>query len=78
VNGEIIHSPGHNIDSVTLILHKGRGFIEDLHPNLKNTEAIQTRQSWDKIHQHEIIRIFAGHVRPHPYTYSLLSQRSFS
>ena len=61
LNGEIIHTPGHSDDSVTLILDEGFAFTGDLHPRFMNTDDIQTRESWDKIYQHKITRIFPGH-----------------
>ncbi len=61
LNGEIIHTPGHSDDSVTLILDEGFAFTGDLHPGFMNTEDIVTRESWDKIHQHKITGIFPGH-----------------
>ena len=60
-NGEILHTPGHSDDSVTLILDEGYAFTGDLHPSFMNIEDIQTRESWDKIHRHKIKRIFPGH-----------------
>jgi|SRR5215216_3360968 len=61
LNGEIIYTPGHSDDSVTLILEEGFAFTGDLHPRFMNTDDIQTRESWDKIYQHKITRIFPGH-----------------
>ena len=61
LNGEILQTPGHSDDSVTLILDKGFAFTGDLHPAFMNIEDSRTRQSWDKIHQHKITRIFPGH-----------------
>lgn len=61
VNGEILHTPGHSDDSVTLILDEGFAFTGDLHPSFMNTDDVTTRQSWDKIYQHKITRIFPGH-----------------
>lgn len=62
INGEIIHTPGHSDDSVTLILDEGFAFTGDLHPIFVVPEEDTTsRQSWDKIHQHKIARIFPGH-----------------
>ncbi|HJR81871.1 MAG TPA: MBL fold metallo-hydrolase [Anaerolineales bacterium] len=60
-NGEIIHTPGHSKDSVTLILDEGSAFTGDLHPSFMNIDDATTRASWDKIHQHKITRIFPGH-----------------
>lgn len=61
LNGEILHTPGHSDDSVTLILDEGFAFTGDLHPSFMNTDDATTRQSWDKINKHKITRIFPGH-----------------
>ena len=60
-NGEIIHTPGHSDDSVTLILDEGFAFTGDLHPAFMNIDDQTTKASWDKIRQHKITRIFPGH-----------------
>ena len=59
--GELLHTPGHSDDSVTLILDEGFAFSGDLHPSFMNTEDVTTRESWDKIYRHKITRIFPGH-----------------
>jgi endoribonuclease LACTB2 len=61
LNGEILHTPGHSDDSVTLILDEGYAFTGDLHPSFMNIDHDVTQASWDKIHQHKITRIFPGH-----------------
>jgi endoribonuclease LACTB2 len=61
LNGEILHTPGHSDDSVTLILDEGYAFTGDLHPSFMNIDDATTRASWDKINQHKIRRIFPGH-----------------
>jgi glyoxylase-like metal-dependent hydrolase (beta-lactamase superfamily II) len=61
LNGEILHTPGHSDDSVTLILDEGFAFTGDLHPSFMNTDDAVTRQSWDKIYQHTIKKILPGH-----------------
>jgi glyoxylase-like metal-dependent hydrolase (beta-lactamase superfamily II) len=61
LSGEIIHTPGHSDDSVTLILDEGYAFTGDLHPGFMNIDDKKTRASWDKIRQHKITRIFPGH-----------------
>ena len=63
INGEIISTPGHSDDSVTLILDEGFAFTGDLHPIFMDTDDTKTRESWDKIYQHKIARIFPGHGR---------------
>ena len=61
LGGEILHTPGHSEDSVTLILDEGYAFTGDLHPAFMNTEDTKTQASWDKIKQFRITRIFPGH-----------------
>ena len=63
LSGELISTPGHSDDSVTLILEEGFAFPGDLHPSFMNIDDVRTRESWDKIHQHKITRIFPGHGR---------------
>ena len=61
VGGEILHTPGHSEDSVTLILDEGYAFTGDLHPAFMNIEDTKTRASWDKIGKFKIRKIFPGH-----------------
>ena len=61
VHGEIISTPGHSDDSVTLILDEGFAFTGDLHPSFMDFEDSKTHESWEKIRQHKITRIFPGH-----------------
>jgi len=62
LNGEILYTPGHSDDSITLILDEGFAFTGDLHPRFMIPEEDQTsHQSWDKIYEHKISRIFPGH-----------------
>jgi ribonuclease/clavin/mitogillin len=61
LDGEILHTPGHSDDSVTLILDEGFAFTGDLHPSFMDIDDTTTRASWDKIRQHKITRIFPGH-----------------
>ena len=62
LQGEIIHTPGHSDDSVTLILDEGFAFTGDLHPAFMLPEDdVVSRASWDKIYRYKIARIFPGH-----------------
>jgi glyoxylase-like metal-dependent hydrolase (beta-lactamase superfamily II) len=61
LEGEILHTPGHSDDSVALILNEGYAFTGDLHPSFMSLEDPRTQESWAKIHQHKIKRIFPGH-----------------
>jgi endoribonuclease LACTB2 len=62
IDGEIVSTPGHSADSVTLLIDEGFAFTGDLPPLFMVTEDDQfTRESWDKIHGHKITRIFPAH-----------------
>ena len=62
IEGEILHTPGHSDDSVTLVLDEGFAFTGDLHPRfMLSDEDKVAHQSWDKIYQHKISRIFPAH-----------------
>ena len=62
INGEIISTPGHSDDSVTLILDEGFAFTGDLPPRFMISEDDTTvQESWDKIYQHKVTRIFPAH-----------------
>jgi endoribonuclease LACTB2 len=60
IAGEIVHTPGHSDDSVTLVLDRGEAFTGDLtHPQISDDATIQ--QSWQKIHALKTTRIMPGH-----------------
>jgi glyoxylase-like metal-dependent hydrolase (beta-lactamase superfamily II) len=62
IKGEIISTPGHSDDSVTLILDEGMAFTGDLQPRFMLPEEDKiSNESWDQIYQHKITRIFPGH-----------------
>jgi endoribonuclease LACTB2 len=63
LHGEIISTPGHSEDSVTLILDEGSAFTGDLpHPMLMTDEAINpTREGWAKIRAFGVKTIYPGH-----------------
>jgi glyoxylase-like metal-dependent hydrolase (beta-lactamase superfamily II) len=61
LSGEILHTPGHSDDSVTLILDEGYAFTGDLHPAFMSGGNEETLASWDKIRLHKITHILPGH-----------------
>ncbi len=62
LQGEIIHTPGHSNDSITLILDEGFAFSGDLHPVFMLPEDDPgSKASWDTIHKYKIKTIFTGH-----------------
>lgn len=68
LEGEIIRTPGHSDDSVTLILDEGYAFTGDLSgPQYVTDEARpQAELSWAKLHAHHVKTLYPGHgpLRP--------------
>lgn len=66
IDGEVIHTPGHSDDSVSLVLDDGAAFVGDLCP-LFTVSAYRDRtleNSWNELLRHNITRIFYGHANP--------------
>jgi endoribonuclease LACTB2 len=63
IRGEIIHTPGHSDDSVSLVLDEGIAFTGDLtHPLLlTDDENDPAHQSWAKIRALGAKTIYGGH-----------------
>lgn len=62
LGGEIIPTPGHSDDSVTLILDEGFAFTGDLpHRFVLPDDDQASQQSWDRIYKHKITRLFPAH-----------------
>jgi glyoxylase-like metal-dependent hydrolase (beta-lactamase superfamily II) len=60
--GEILPTPGHSDDSVTLVLDKGIAFTGDLPPeHMLAEDNLKARASWSTIRQHGVKRIFPAH-----------------
>jgi glyoxylase-like metal-dependent hydrolase (beta-lactamase superfamily II) len=68
IAGEILHTPGHSPDSVSLLLDDGAVFTGDLtHPMVvTEAEAPVTNASWDLLRARGATTVYAGHgpVRP--------------
>ena len=66
VQGEIITTPGHSDDSVSLVLDSGMAFIGDLHrPDFVLDEArLATCQSWKKLLGLKASIIYPAHENP--------------
>jgi glyoxylase-like metal-dependent hydrolase (beta-lactamase superfamily II) len=62
IAGEILPTPGHSADSISLLLDEGFAFTGDLPPLFMVVEDDQvTRASWGRIYQHKVTRIFPAH-----------------
>lgn len=66
--GEIVSTPGHSDDSLSLVLDEGLAFTGDLTPLMMGDEAQAEliQQSWDKLRALGVRRIYPGHgpIRP--------------
>jgi endoribonuclease LACTB2 len=67
--GEIVHTPGHSDDSVSLLLDDGSVFTGDLTPPFLAADEAQAdvlRHSWRRLRESGATRIYPGHgsVRP--------------
>jgi glyoxylase-like metal-dependent hydrolase (beta-lactamase superfamily II) len=62
LDGEIISTPGHSDDSVTLLLDDGSAFTGDLPPRfMLDDEYTAARESWDRLEKHGLRRIYPAH-----------------
>ena len=70
IGGEILHTPGHSADSVSLLLDDGSVFTGDLtHPAMVGAEdADVVRASWQRLKNAGATQVYAGHgpIRPLP------------
>lgn len=63
IDGEILHTPGHSDDSISLILDDGIAIVGDL-DDLECAELLNNQKinnSWNKILSHNISQIYYGH-----------------
>jgi glyoxylase-like metal-dependent hydrolase (beta-lactamase superfamily II) len=62
LDGEIIPTPGHSPDHVTLILDDGSAFTGDLPPRfLVTEEQTELTASWERVYRHKITRLYPSH-----------------
>ena len=62
IDGEIIITPGHSDDSITLILDNGVAFTGDLPPAfIAEDPAHPIQQSWEHIRTYNVDVIYPGH-----------------
>jgi glyoxylase-like metal-dependent hydrolase (beta-lactamase superfamily II) len=66
--GQIVHTPGHSDDSVSLVLDTGAAFTGDLtHTSLVTEETADTvARSWQRLRDHGAATVYAGHGPVHP------------
>ncbi len=61
IQGEIIATPGHSDDSVSLVLDEGAAFTGDLTHPLMMMDDPTLRESWERIHSLGVKSIYPGH-----------------
>jgi endoribonuclease LACTB2 len=70
IGGEILHTPGHSDDSVSVLLDDGSAFTGDLTPPgfAVEGDAAVVSASWRLLHDRGATRVYPGHgpVRPMP------------
>jgi glyoxylase-like metal-dependent hydrolase (beta-lactamase superfamily II) len=66
IAGEILPTPGHSDDSVSLLLDDGSAFTGDLTPLVGSDDGDVVTASWRLLWEHGATRIYPGHgpVRP--------------
>jgi glyoxylase-like metal-dependent hydrolase (beta-lactamase superfamily II) len=67
IQGEIVETPGHSDDSVSLVLDSGMAFTGDLHlPDFVPDEARDaTCQSWKKLLRLNVKTVYPAHGNPY-------------
>jgi len=77
IDGEIIHTPGHTNDSITVVLKDGKAFAGDAAMDLLNicmcehrpiyiNDEKKTFESWEKMKEHDARIIYPAHGSPFP------------
>jgi glyoxylase-like metal-dependent hydrolase (beta-lactamase superfamily II) len=63
IEGQIVHTPGHSDDSVSLLLDSGAVFTGDLtHPAVATEEtAVEVARSWSRLRDLGATTIYPGH-----------------
>ena len=65
IDGEVLHTPGHSEDSVSLFLDDGSLFVGDLNPlyELELHQGDQIGKTWEKLLAGKPKRVYYGHAK---------------
>lgn len=65
ITGELIHTPGHSDDSISLWLDEGSLFVGDLNPlyELEAYKGTQIAETWEKLLKLNPKRVYYGHAK---------------
>jgi endoribonuclease LACTB2 len=68
IAGEIVHTPGHSPDSVSLVLDSGIAFIGDLPPTsrLALEDPLVLAESWQRLRERGVTTVYGAHMPPLP------------
>ncbi len=68
IGGEILHTPGHSDDSVTLLLDNGMAFTGDLTSEefVAHEDPDVVARSWQLLRDHGATTVYGGHGGIHP------------
>ncbi|MGN0435477.1 MAG: MBL fold metallo-hydrolase [Wujia sp.] len=65
IDGELLYTPGHSDDSVSLYLDEGIALVGDLNPlyELELHEGTQIAESWEKLLARNLKKVYYGHAK---------------
>ena len=65
IAGELIHTPGHSEDSISLCLDEGAFFVGDLNPlyELELHRGTKIGGSWEKLLARNPVKVYYGHAK---------------
>lgn len=65
LNGEVIYTPGHSTDSISLLLDDGSLFVGDLNPlyELEAHKDTEIEESWNKLLSYSPKTVYYGHAK---------------
>lgn len=65
IAGEVVHTPGHSEDSISLCLDEGALFVGDLNPlyELDIHRGTQIGDSWGKLLAQNPVKVYYGHAK---------------
>lgn len=65
IGGEVIHTPGHSDDSISLYLDTGELFVGDLNPlyELELHKGTQIEDSWNRLMKLNPKKVYYGHAK---------------
>ncbi len=65
IAGEVVHTPGHSEDSISLCLDEGLLFVGDLNPlyELDLHGGTQIGESWNKLLARNPVKVYYGHAK---------------